>query len=289
MTEDGVSGYCFSLRLQFFEHSGGAIEAAQTEETETIDADLERTLSLSWSPEIYENMINEDRIDLEAFSKNWRFVPEQDTGTAHLFISDVDKTFTYSAIKKTGARQWRFEGANLQMTQRSDRVLLVQYNEPGGAARSLLFVNFNVSIDDIITQEIGRREELYNRIFAQGPEFSSTNYGTLTLGKNGSFTWSGYDFLIPQVLSSSAMGTGSISLDIFPGRDLAPRYSGAFTMRFNSITNKPVIARFMYSIENSALRLEYAGDQLMDGNTIIRRSASPLIIYFQASPQAVNG
>ncbi|MDR1655177.1 MAG: SH3 domain-containing protein [Treponema sp.] len=280
MTEDGSAGYCFSYRLRLFEHEGGALEAVETESHEAEDPELEKVLTKIWSPEVYGSMVNEGRIDLEAFSNHWGFSPGQDTGTARINIHSLDRSFTYTGIRSTGNRSWRFEGTSLQMTLRSDRVLAVQYTEEGGGMRSLVFVNLPVETDDLIVQETGRREHLFYTIYTQGPQFTSNNYGTLSFTEDGRFNWKGYELLVPQVIPAAALGSGIISMDLFLDSSLAERYEGAFSLNFDSINGDSITAHFMYSLENQGFRLESVPEGSMDGRLVTRRAASPLIIYF---------
>jgi hypothetical protein len=280
MTEDGSAGYCFSYRLRLFEYEGGVLAAAEIEEHEAEDPELENVLAKIWSPEIYSTMINEGRIDLEAFSKRWSFSPGQDTGTARVNIHDLDQAFTYTGIRSAGSRSWRFEGTSLQMTLRSDRVLMVQYIEDGGSMRSMVFVNLPVETDDLIIQETSRREHLFRAVYTKGPRFTSNNYGTLSFTEDGRFNWQGYELLVPRIISPAALGSGIISMDLFLASSLAERYQGAFSLNFDSINGDEITAHFMYSLENNGFRLEFVPEDTMDGRLVVRRAASPLIIYF---------
>ncbi|MDR1046145.1 MAG: SH3 domain-containing protein [Treponema sp.] len=280
MTEGGNTGYCFSYRLRLFEHEGGALAAVETEKHEAEDPELEKVLTKIWSPEVYGDMVNRSRIDLEAFSNHWGFSPGQDTGTARINIHNLDRSFTYTGIRSTGNHSWRFEGTDLRMTLRSDRVLAVQYTEEGGGMRSLVFVNLPVETDDLIVQETGRREHLFYTIYTQGPRFTSNNYGTLSFAEDGRFNWKGYELLVPQVIPAAALGSGFISMDLFLAPSLTERYEGAFSLNFDSINGDVITARFMYSLENQGFRLEFVPGDSMEGRLVTRRTASPLIIYF---------
>jgi hypothetical protein len=275
MTEDGTTGYCFSYRLKFFEHNGGPL-AVETEEAGEEDRELDRVVERRWSPEFYDTMVNTQRFDLEALSRRWGFSPGQDTGIAHIYLPDLDQTFSHTGIRAMGSRTWRFEGTNLQMSLRSDTTLAVQFTEPGGALRSLLFVALAVDVEDLIVQESSRREELFRGIYEQGPVFSSNNYGTLAFKPDGTFTWTGSRLLVPQVIPAAAQPAGSAVMDLFLAPALQQRYQGAFSLRFDGAS---VPVRFMYALDARGLRVEYAPDTSMDGNMVVRRASSPAVIY----------
>jgi hypothetical protein len=282
LTEDGIKGYCFSYRLRLFEHAGGGLAVnAEIEETEQEDKDLERVLSLPWSPESYEAMVASGRIDTDELAKHWRFFPGQDAGLARIYLPNLDRTFSYTRIRSVGDRVWQFEGALLQMSLRSETTLLVQYTDEGGAMRSLIFTALTTSVDDIIIQETERRNALFRDIYNQGPAFTSTNYGTLEFSPDETFTWAGYSLLIPQVIPASVMGNGTIDMRLFIAPAVSSPYMGAFSLNFNGIGGPGVTVDFMYTIDDQGFRIEYVPPENLDGVTVIRRASSPTVIYFQ--------
>jgi hypothetical protein len=280
MAEDGSTGFCFSYRLKLFEYHGGPLEAAPAEEEDAGGPELDALLAKAWSPESYGAMVNSRRIDLEELSKKWRFDPGQETGIARINLPDLDMSFNYTKIQPAGARSWRFSGTSLQMSLRRDTVLSVQFTDPGGALRSLVFVALPVDIDDLVTQETNRREALFSRILSGGPFYTSSNYGTLIFTENGRFNWTGNILLIPRVIPAAALGTGGIAMDLFLHQDLESRYGGAFTLRFDGVNGGRIPVRFMYSLDSQGFRLEYVPDTSMDGNTVVRRASSPMVLYF---------
>jgi hypothetical protein len=286
LTEDGNTGYCFSYRLKLFEHYGGPLTVVQAEQEEVEDPDLENLLTKTWSPESYGTMVNNRRLNLEEFSRHWHFDPGQDTGIAHIYLPTVDQTFSYTAIRPAGSRAWRFEGSSLQMTLRSDTILAVQYTEPGGALRTLLFVALPAEVDDLIIQETTRREDLFNNIFAQGPAFTSNNYGTISFTAAGEFNWTGFNILVPQVIPQAAAGSGRIIMDLFLAPSFQDRYNGAFSLRFENAASprgtggQELTVRFLYTLDSQGFRLEYAPETSMDDLTVVRRASSPMVLYF---------
>ncbi|MDR0601835.1 MAG: SH3 domain-containing protein [Treponema sp.] len=277
LAEDGTRGYCFSYRLRLFEHQGGKL-APQTDAREEEDPDLDRLLEKKWSPESYGTMVNNRRIVIEDLARQWGFFPGNETGTARIFLSDVVRTFTYTGIRSEGGRSWRFEGSSLRMSLRSDTLLAVQYTEPGGALRTLLFVSLSMDVDDIIVQESARRDGLFRAIYDTGPVYMSNNYGILSFTEQGIFTWTGNDLLVPGIIPPG-IPVGTVSMDLFLSPAMQERYTGAFSFRFDGQGETPV-ARFMYALDARGLRLEYVPDTSLEGNLVRRRSSSPVVLYF---------
>jgi hypothetical protein len=282
LTRDGAVGYCFSYRLRIFEHTAGYLAMFTDEYREGLldDPDLDRILNRVWSPESYAAMVNTRRIDLDELAQRWHFDPGQDTGTARIRVRGVDLSFPYTHITSVGTRTWRFEGTTLQMNLRSDNVLAVQFNEPGGLLQTHVFTALTSRVDDIIHQETVRREALFNNIFAHGPEFVSNNFGTLTFQENGRFTWTGNSLLVPQTLPASALGTGAVDMRLFLNNAMNQHYAGAFTMHFDGVGGARFPVNFMYTLDAHGLRIEHAPQTSMDGLTVARRASSPLVIYF---------
>ncbi|MDR2740100.1 MAG: SH3 domain-containing protein [Treponema sp.] len=281
LTEDGVVGYCFSYRLKLFEHTEGVLALTQAASAaKKEDPDLDMLLSQSWYPDWYGTMISSKRIDLDDLEKRWRFTPSPDTGIAHIYLPTVDLSFSYTGIQSAGKGSWRFEGAPLQMRLQSDTILTVQYTENGGALRSAIFVSLPMELEDLIVQETERQVALFQNLYALGPAFQSTNYGNLSFTGAGRFTWTGNNILIPQIIPASALGSGSVNMGLYLGRDLEERYTGAFILRFDGISGPGIAVHFMYTVDDQGLRIEYVPPDNLDGITVIRRAATPTVIYF---------
>lgn len=281
LTQDGVTGYCFSFRLKIFEHEDGTLQtAAPVLEIEaTDDPELEMVLAKVWSPDLYFQMINSKRIDTDVLGRNYRFDPGMETKTARISVPDVEREFTYQGIFQEGERAWRFEGADLKMNLRNNVTLAVQYPDNSGIRRTLVFISLASDVNDIIAQENSRREDQYKAIFRQGPVFTSNNYGTITLSQTGSFKWTGFNLLVPQLLSEETGGEGRVLMNLFLAPSFEQSNTGALTMRFTDI--RPNISlRFIYSLDNQGIRLEVAPDYAVEDNTVTRRSQSPMVLYF---------
>jgi hypothetical protein len=290
LTEDGVTGYCFSYRLRLFEHSGGPLTVAQESEAAAEDRDLEQVLSKKWYSDSYTAMINSGRLDLEKLSRYWGFDPGQDTGIARIKVENLDRSFSYTAIRAAGSRTWRFEGTSLQMYLSSDASLELQFTENGGALRSLRFAALPSGVDDLIVQETARRQGLFDVLYSQGPSYISHNYGTLRFEENGRFTWTGYNILVPQVIPASALEGGVVDMRLFLADSLAGRYNGAFTLRFDTAgagisaaSGRAAEVDFMYTLDNQGFRIEYVPPTSKDGIVVARRASSPMVIYFYRS------
>jgi hypothetical protein len=278
LTNDGITGFCFSYRLRIFNQNERSVQASGAAQRDQ-DPDLDMILSRIWSSEIYLQMINTRRINIQEMEKNYRFDLGQDTGVARIILPDLERQFTYQRIISEGEKAWSFEGTSLQMVLRTNTTLAVQFSEGSGTRRTLLFVSLTAKLDDIILQENARRDTQFLSIYNQGPVFTSNNYGTITLLQTGNFTWTGYDLLVPQLISPDTKGSGRISMDLYISPSYEERYNGAFTLRFTDIRQNNTIY-FLYTIDNQGLRLEAVPDYGIEDITVTRRASSPVVLYF---------
>ena len=146
--------------------------------------------------------------------------------------------------------------------------------------KTLLFVSLPITVDDLIMQESARRERLYDAIYQQGPLFTSNNYGTIAFREDGTFSWRGFYLLVPQLIPESAVGDGTISMNLFLASELEDRYSGAFTLYFKNDGGEAAVLRCMYALDNQGFRIEIAPETTIEDNTVVRRAASPMVLYF---------
>ena len=280
LTKDGITGYCFSYRLKLIDQNEDSLQSTGTTARETVyDPDLDMILSRTWSPEIYLQMLNSRKINIQTFEKKYRFDPGNETGIARIILPDLERNFNYARIIQDGDRSWRFEGTNLQMNLRSNNNLVVQFAEGAGTRRTLLFVTLPTDVNDIILQENTRRQGRFMQIHNQGPVFTSNNYGTITFISTGDFTWTGYELLVPQIFPAETKGAGRITMDLYINPSFEDRYNGAFTLRFTDIRTNNTFY-FLYGIDNQGLRLEIVPDFGIEDTTVMRRSQSPMVLYF---------
>ena len=279
MTSDGIIGYCFSYRLRIFNQNEESVKPNQSAQKAPPDPELENLLAKTWSAELYLQMLNSRRFNITVLEKNYRFDPGYETGQARIILPDLEKQFSYERLRADGERAWIFEGTNLYMYLRSNTNLLVQFTDNNGLKRSISFVSLPTQIDDLITQENARRENQFMTIYNQGPSFTSSNYGTITLLQTGDLQWTGFELLVPHVIPSTTSGSASIFMDLYISQSYEEHSNGAFTLKFTDIRQNNTLY-FLYSIDNQGLRLEVVPDFGIEDDTVVRRASSPMVLYF---------
>jgi hypothetical protein len=281
LTQSGSTGYCFSYRLKLFEHSAGPLENRPVEANTGGDRELELVLTRTWYPEIYGTMVNSGRIHIDTLARNYSFTAGINRGRARIYLEQADISFPYRKIVKTGDHSWNFDGTPLTVTLRSESAVEVRWEDGEGTARTETFVTLPLSVENIISREKERREGQFQALYVRGPAFESPNYGVLTLGSGGRFTWDGVESLPEEILPPSILGSGTVDMDYYLTGDLAERYTGALALRFDSAVEGRSMV-FAYTLDNQGLRMEHIPADHAAGRTISRRSSPPFVIYFTA-------
>ena len=282
MTRSGSIGYCFSYRLNIFEHTTGLLGNEPVQIDTSGDNDLEIVLTQTWYPESYGTMIDSGRLNLEFFSQNYSFKPGTIDGRARIHLESGDAEFVYRTITKTGNRSWNFTGTSLNVILHSESMLEAQWEDEEKTQISEKFITLPTTIETIVNKEKERRQNLFQVLHVRGPSFRSANYGTLIIRSNGDFSWDEVNLLPEGMVSSSTLGSGTLDMDYNLAGEMADRYTGAMALRFNAVSGDRRSLVFAYTLDNRGLRMEYVPSDYMSGRTVNRRAPSPLVIYFSA-------
>ncbi|UTC61631.1 SH3 domain-containing protein [Treponema sp. OMZ 787] len=278
LTEDGVRGWCFSYNLNIYDER--KIDSSETTNlAQESDTELEAALNEFWYPEHYRKMINNRQVDLDKISLTWGFFPGLRSGIARVELENTRLSFPYTKVIKIG-NKYLFEGSNLSMQIRGKDIITLEFSDKSGKHRLENFITLNATTEDIINNEIKRRETLIEKIAKTSSEFTSENFGSLKILPDGQFIWSGYNLLSPSIIPSGAGSSGRVSLKYFLDKKLLSDYQGALSFRFEK-TAEPVV--FMYSISSKGLRLEAVESSSIQDNLVTRRSLDPVILFFAAN------
>ena len=176
ITEDGVRGWCFSYNLTIYDER----ESESSENTNLAqekDAELEAILNEFWYPEHYRKMINNRQVDLDKMSLTWGFFPGLRSGIARVELQNTRLSFPYTKITKIG-NKYLFEGSNLSMQIRGQDIITLEFSDTNGKLRQENFITLNAAPENIINNEIKRREAVIDKIAKTSSEFTSENFGS---------------------------------------------------------------------------------------------------------------
>lgn len=288
LTSGGTEGWCFSQNLRLFtmNEDGSYGEGAAEAQVQQEDAQLESFLKKKWYPDYYQQMIDKKQIDLAYMSPLYGFDTGSETGTIALKLFNVEASYPYTGVTKTSGGVYKFNETPIQVTVRGDSSIIVQHTDSKGKRHSYSFVTLDgaADISKIVSEEQDRRARLYNSLYAAGPSFASSNYGTLTLAQDGSFAWSDYNLLVPSVISADAAGRGTVELQYFLPANLKSDWDGILTFTFRGMEKK---VNLLYRKTDSGLRLAVATVTLLPDaatgrNTVsISLPVNSLVMFFQ--------
>lgn len=276
MTDDGTTGWCFSYNLAFFDERetdtglAAAVDAGP-------DPVLENLLSRMWYPESWRAMIRAGRVIPSKIDSRQGFFPGRTSSLARIEGTEDVITFQYTGITRSESGVYRFDGTSLTVQVRRSDLIMVQYTDQGGMPRAEYFVALDMTPEQIISDETERRTALASAITALSARFSSGNYGVLQFLGSDRFLWSGYQLLVPSVIPANAGGGGAVAFDRFLGDSLPKDYTGALSLSFDQISSP---LTFLYTLENSGLKLEYVPESLVRDSVVESRSLTPTVIYF---------
>lgn len=286
LTSDGTSGWCFSYNLRLFTINpdgtfGSGAEEAQVEET---DATLESMLQNKWYPEYYASMIRTKDINLDGMQANFGFDTGYDSGTISLNLPNITFSAEYKGVTKKSNNVYKFNDAPFQVTIRSPKVIVVQHTNEKGIPRSYNFTSLDdgIRITALIADERTRRTNLFKTIRGAGPDFRSSNYGTLSFEANNEFKWTDFDLLVPVYIPLEAEGYGTVSFKYFVPQSLKKTYDCVMTLAFNGIEKE---LSFLVKKEENGLRLTLANvtkyESALYESASISVPSNPLILFFQ--------
>ena len=280
LTSSGTQGWCFSYNLELFEmqKGGEAAPGAGSGEEEKDDA-FEKLAGTIWYPDYYRSMIREKRIDPIRMNAAYCFTVDAENQKVSLNLPERYGSWEYGAATKTADGEYTFTDTPVKVSVR-DNYIAVTCADDAGRPRDYNFIALgdDVDIAALVAEEKERRGAEYARIAAAGPNFKSAAYGQLSLKRDGSFTWRGNRRLVPSLIAESAKGGGTVGIDYFIDASLSPQYDGVLSFSFEGMKAK---VNFLYKIEADGIRLEDAAEARFEGNTLVRRGASPLVIFFE--------
>ena len=280
LTSSGTQGWCFSYNLELFEmQKGGEAAAGEGSGDEEKDDAFEKLAGTIWYPDYYRSMIREKRIDPIRMNAAYCFTVDAENRKVSLNLPERYGSWEYGAAMKTADGEYTFTDTPVKVSVR-DNYIAVTCADDAGRPRDYNFIALgdDVDIAALVAEEKERRGAEYARIAAAGPNFKSAAYGQLSLKRDGSFTWRGNRRLVPSLIAESAKGGGTVGIDYFIDASLSPQYDGVLSFSFEGMKAK---VNFLYKIEANGIRLGDASEARFEGTTLVRRGASPLVIFFE--------
>jgi len=279
LTEDGTQGFCYGHFLPTFASKGDpAVEAAELAARDPL---LDKLLGETWRPEYFRDMVRSGRIDLLRFKEEYGFFPDRENKEFRLVTTRYQETFRYEQAENVGAYRYRFPDTDLRIQMQSEeRIALTYYR--GSQLLSAVYVLFEEPIDEIIAAEQERRGELYERFRKRGTVLTSNAYGSIELLEDMRFRWRDSGRLEERIFLRPVAGAGSIDFPYFLSPELASKYQGVVTFRFDEYSEKEGTS-FLYTFEPTGVRLVWLRPGEIVDLEALREPFSPLVLYFTYS------
>ncbi|HUX11475.1 MAG TPA: SH3 domain-containing protein [Spirochaetia bacterium] len=282
LTKSGVSGWVFGYLLTVYDQGSGMaapLPAAITDPT------LATIMSNTWRPSYFGQMINSGIYDLSRFQSRYGFFPDPEQKRFNLVRPEYSVAFPYSDIQKMELNRYAVQGTSLLMTLRGETDLILQYSHKGNIT-STTVEKIDQNVDDLIKAEQQRRDDLYSSFLNHGDLLTSSAYGEIRLSKDKSFSWDGFQPLVPNVIPRTATGSGSVDFSLYLDSSLTGKYDGVITFNLNG-TDRSQSASFLYSFASGGVRFVYVPESTVKDGIVQRVSISPVIIFF--SPRHAGG
>lgn len=279
LADDGTQGWCFSYNLVFFEtdRHGKRIGNADIDTEDEEDVYYNNIINKTWYPDSFRTMIQNGNIDLTKIHPSYNFMLDEENQKVSLNLTKIHESWDYEGYTKTNEKQYTLKNIPIIIVYKKADFIVVRYTGPDGKPQELNFVRIDGDLNEIIAEEKTRRTEAFNSVVEHGPNFRSSNYGTLVINADGSFRWTNYKLLVPSIISASAKNTGTVSVKYAVGKNLAASYDGVLTFKFEGMTQE---VNFLYKKEEGRLRLEDATEATINGNLITAKGSSPITLSF---------
>lgn len=277
LTEDGISGYVFDYYLTVFSlnDTGRIIENAR----DTSDPLLDIFLDNIWRPSYYDDMITKNLIDLTRFKDSYALRIDREKKEITLRLMDKSITEDYSEITRFGAKRYDFEGTSFRVTLVSDRVASVFYRYDGNEVNEA-FVRLDENVNEIISAELARRDDLLGELMTKGTKFTSANYGSVNIiDETGRFVWNDISRLVSRnIISSQSEPQGRVEFSRFPDTLIKNIYKGVITFSFRNGSE----TNFLYSYTDKGISFIYVPDRYIKNRVVTTdQFFDPIQIYFE--------
>jgi hypothetical protein len=274
LTPEGVVGYCFDFHLTLFDIKDGDLHVKEVEEDEL----LQGFLSHPWRPIEFLDLILNKTIDLDVIKPEIGLFPQPEEKTLTLVTPDYTLNFDYSDIKKIGSKKYIFEGNSLQLLIINEYSASIQYNYDGNLF-SVAYRNIVQDIRTVIEREQDRRLMALGAFLERGTTFRSEAYGQINMMSDWSFTWFGYERLVPRVIGNSAGFTGHVSFHLFQSVDITYQYDGIISFHFEN-TPEDVYVHFFYEFTGMDVRLTYIPLEHIEQHLVKSEMLNPIVMVF---------
>lgn len=304
LTKDGHVGWCFDYYFKIIDKKPGAGETSSG--AGAGDENLEALLRDNWYPEEFRPMAEQNRINLDLFKPEavLKSVPEnksfQLTWPGALSLdkrpagmasdqgvrSDEHYELPYQTIRKTGDSAYTFEGPvnlRIQYMDSEKKRITVRFTQ-NNEEKTFVFVKLEDGINAYISKEMAARQDRLQEFLARGGTLVSPTYGTITLGSEGKFQWTGFEALKPpktNILPGDTASTGILAFDWFKDMRMGGE-TKVVRFQFDAGTGPGFSRVFLWRYLKEGIQLIPIRETDEDGvrHTVLRESRMGVALFF---------
>ncbi len=278
LTGDGYRGYCFGYFLRVFDTKRDPVE--KVKELMTEDPALSRFLGQVWRPEYFLDMIKKERIDLDKFRTDIGLFPDSSNKIINLVTDKYSLKFEYSGVEKIGNNRYLFKGTDLRVIVYSKRRITISY-KIGDKNVSAVYVNIDGNLEDIISKEVSRRDNLFNEFIKNGHKLESRFYGTIVFGDDKKFVWQANDKLLGAVIPRDVTGEGIVEFKYYVSPKLKEMYDGVISLKFYRRNGELTEVDFLFKFLSGGVRFTYTKKNAIKDLEVTSVSIPPVNIFFK--------
>lgn len=233
LTNDGVMGYSFDANLQVYNPANQSQQQASANRSK-----LNAILSTTYRPQYFQQMIDNNQIDLRRFSPDIGFFADPQAKKVKIVMPKYEITFHYTSIQELAPNDYGFIGTPLEMLVRSPNSIRLTYSDSNGNQYDQIFVKVSQDIGYLVEKVKNQRLQTYTQFLDKTP-FSSDYYGKIKLGPNMGFSWTGYSRLVPDIIPGGAGSDGVVNFPLYLSGGLQGQYDGVITFTFGATPGQP--------------------------------------------------
>jgi hypothetical protein len=255
LAEGGERGYVFSYAMRLYDETKEGPPALAS--AKAVSGQVDLVFSRSWRPSYFQEMIDDQHVDLDLFSLRFGFFSDAIRRQIRIELPGVSEVFNYSAISEEGGA-FVFADTPLRVKLVGEGRMDVSWTaspledeeEAGEPAAPLdassgrqgfsgraSFVVLSVEPREVIQDEELRMQKLLGAfVDATGGSWTLATGGSagmLKITKSRRFTWSDRVALPEGFLPEDAGVAGDALFRLHVDPALAASWEGAFTLRFD--------------------------------------------------------
>ena len=228
-------------------------------------------------------MLKGGQIYLAAINRQEGLYFDSAAQTLRFTLGDSRQVEDWGTVSSNSAGTWRFADGRVQIQINSDSTIQLLW--PEASASMIELVSLPLSLTEIMAREKERRTLLLEALIRRGPVLESSDTGVLSLSANGSFLWTGYDRLVPELIPAGLSGRGRVSMPLFLDPEARIPFTGAVRLSFvvDQAANQTHTVDFLYALEPDGVRMQYAPPKTLNGIIVMERdNRSPSIFFTRA-------